>query len=327
MTSLERALAALRELNRAQHQRLVFGGAAALGLGALLGVAAFHRGAGWTWWVVPGACLGALLGAPLLALQANRVRARLPAQLRGVVHAFAGGVEEDTLRRAIMQDPGQVALGPGEPGLLRELLTALAVTDERAARVELGWLHGHAPEADLADVSTSDDRWWATAALAPGVGLAEAPAAPEPPVRPPPPATESPADLSPEMEALLTLVREPLPRLEELLSIRTLGLPIEVEGVGLVSIDTIDTALRARRLSDSGDRRAREKDVRGAIARYEAALALVPDPVTTMSLGICHGWLGDRGRALELLETAHRLDPDDGRIRSNLEAMRRTFRG
>ena len=62
-------------------------------------------------------------------------------------------------------------------------------------------------------------------------------------------------------------------------------------------------------LNISGDRRYQEKDIRGAIEEYTAALKLDPSNVNVHnSLGVCHGIAGNHPEALASFETAMRLD-------------------
>jgi Flp pilus assembly protein TadD/O-antigen ligase len=64
------------------------------------------------------------------------------------------------------------------------------------------------------------------------------------------------------------------------------------------------------------------EDFAGAVAAWEAALALQPqDPETLMRLGIAHGSAGQLDRAQARLEEAARLQPQNAAIQGNLGAV------
>ncbi len=72
-------------------------------------------------------------------------------------------------------------------------------------------------------------------------------------------------------------------------------------------------------LNISGDRLFEGGDLTAAVREYERGLALAPDHLNLLnSLGVCHGRLGDSGRAQELFARIIELEPDHMMAHYNL---------
>jgi len=90
-----------------------------------------------------------------------------------------------------------------------------------------------------------------------------------------------------------------------------------------MSDDEIMAAMELIRLCQKATNAA---DPRESIRIYEKIIAKAPfDSISMLSIGVCYANLGDGRKAVSYVERALRSDPDNQRIRQNLEGIRQHF--
>jgi hypothetical protein len=91
----------------------------------------------------------------------------------------------------------------------------------------------------------------------------------------------------------------------------------------VATVEDIDWALSVDRIAGQAENAAHAGDLVEAIRLYQSALDVAPDAaVYLMSIGTCYGQLGALADAIRYYERAAAIEPDNERIRKNLEAAR-----
>ncbi len=96
------------------------------------------------------------------------------------------------------------------------------------------------------------------------------------------------------------------------------------EYVQKMTDDDIKEAIELARLQRKATAATEAGNHRGAIRIYEQICAKAPfDSISMMSIGIHYAHLGDGPKAVRYLEKALQSDPNNQRVRRNLESIRR----
>jgi tetratricopeptide (TPR) repeat protein len=96
--------------------------------------------------------------------------------------------------------------------------------------------------------------------------------------------------------------------------------------VSKLSDGDIRQAIEVVRLQKKATAASAAGNHKEAIKRFEAIVAKAPfDSISMMSLGVQYAYLRDGGKAVQCLKRALQSDPDNQRIRGNLEGVRREF--